>query len=102
MVLSQAKGLGEVVTATAEHATDGFENRLRRLLKEFDKQRTTVEAALEKGTTRKELLEPIRKFTKATSNLRRSTFDIKHDYMHPPARAFQAMLQEVQPTWGEF
>jgi hypothetical protein len=102
VVLSQTKGLEEMMTAAGEYGTDGVKDRLRRMQRDLEKHRTKVDQLLETGSTGKPLAEALRLLTKFTGDLRRTAFDLKRDSMEAPARSVQTLIQEVQPTWTNF
>lgn len=102
VILSEMRGLEELMASSAEEASDNAPDRFRRYHKDLEKQRVAVESVFAAEKAGEKLLKPLKELTRITGELRRRTLEFRRDFSEPPRRVFQAMLQETQQTSGNF
>ena len=99
VVLSEMLGLEELMSVSAEDASDGAQDRFRRFNKDLEKHRTAVDKVFTAQGAGKQLMKPLTELTKVTEELHRHALGLRREFSDPPRRAYRTMLQEVQPTF---
>ncbi len=102
VVLSEMRGLEELMASSADDASDNAPERFRRFNKDLGKERKAVDDLFAAKGAGKHLLKPLKELTRITNDLRRHAMDFRRDFSEPPRRVFQSMMQEAQVTSANF
>jgi hypothetical protein len=99
VVLAEMRTVEGLLTAMHGRAERWAGDRLRRIQRKLEEQRTAMDKALAEAQPAR-LLKPTEELAKTVSDLRRSALDLRRDFAHPPVRSFSQMREEAQPTWS--
>ena len=100
VVTSETRALEAQMTASAPHDQNG--EHFQQMQKELEKYRTAMDAAMAANGPGERMLEPVRKFAKATADASKRLLQFKRDVANRPVEMVRNLANEVGPTWDHF
>ncbi len=102
VIVAETRSLEQLMTSTGEHLGGAFPDRIKRLAKEIEKQRTVIDAAITAGTPDQKLNEPTKLLAQACANAARSLLDFERETAYTPVKKVTEMTKETGPTYANF
>jgi hypothetical protein len=100
VVVSELRGIEELMAECAPRLHGGYSDRLLRLRTNISKQRTTLEKVFATTGATSALMEPGKTLAKFTTDLLRDLLAMERETISHPIQAGTQTIAEIQPTYA--